>query len=296
MSRLLGVAVAVALSLPATATAGPWTPRPNEGYVKVSARWLPALLWSPGPERMEATTQEERLLYGPYNEVFFGGYWEHGLMPRAAFWLSWEPAKMFILTDPRDGTTRVHPGVGEPILGVKVQAVSKGPFAMGFEVGVGFPLLDNRVVDDVYGLAAGNPRIAELRTGTGVWDLRPMVSFGAGFPRVYVAGGVGVSIRSGGWDTVLLWNAEVGRSIGPKGLGSLRVKLNGHHPLGNGTAPYHDSVSGIGNGTAYAGFTVELDRKVSENWSVGGSVAGGLGPVLRQTGGPVLALNVSAVY
>ena len=105
-----------------------------------------------------------------------------------------------------------------------------------------------------------------------------------------------MKVRSGGWDTVLVWSAEVGRTTGARGLGSLRLKLGGNHPLGNGEAPYHDSVSGIGNGTSYAGFTIEYDRKVSEHWFVGFSLAGGLGPVWRQTGGPVIAFNVSAVY
>jgi hypothetical protein len=259
-------------------------------------RWLPAFLWSPGPERADETSVEDRILYGPYNEVFMGTYWEHGLLPRTAFWVHWEPARAFVLSDPVRDTTTVHPGVGEPTLGLRGTFVQKGPFALGGEVGVTFPLLDNRVVDEVHSLADGNPRIAELRTGTGVWDVTPQVSFGAGFARMYVAGGFGVKARSGGWDTVLVWNAEVGRSVGPKRKGTLRVKLAGHHPVGNGSAPYHDSVSGIGNGTSYAGFTIEYDRSLGEHWSLGFSLAGGLGPIQRQTGGPVLALNLSAAY
>ena len=292
---LLASAVA-GLASASVALAGPWVPAPNEGYVKMSVRWLPAFLWSPGQEREDDTEPEDRALYGPYNEIFLGTYWEHGLLPHTAFWFSWEPVRLFALTDPRTDGTRVHPGVGEPTLGIRAHVLQKGPVSVGLEVGVTFPLLDNRPVDDVYSLSDGNPRIAELRTGTGVWDVAPGFSVGAGWARVYVSGGAGVKVRSGGWDTVLVWNAEVGRTLGPKGLGSLRLKLAGHHPLGNGTAPYHDSVSGIGNGTAYAGFTVELDRKVSDHWFVGMSLAGGLGPVRRQTGGPVLAFNVSAVY
>ena len=300
MRLLLAGAAALLWVLPSSALAGPWVPKPNEGYVKVSARWLPAFLWSPGPENADDTTPEQRSLYGPYNEVFLGTYWEHGLLPNVAFWLQWEPVRAFILSDPRtSGTgveTRAHPGVGEPTLGLRGTVLKKGPVAVGVEVALSIPLLDNDVVDDVYSLAPGNPRIAELRTGTGVWDVAPAFSVGAGFARMYVSGGVGVKIRSGGWDTVLLWNAEVGRTVGARGLGSLRVKLGGHHPLGNGDAPHHDSVSGIGNGTNYAGFTIEYDRKLGDHWAVGFSLAGGLGPVLRQTGGPVLALNVSAVY
>jgi len=290
------LAALVVLGSAATAQAGPWVPETNHGYVKLSVRWLPAFLWNPGPEHADDSSEEARVLYGPYNEVFAGTYWEHGLAPRTAFWVHWEPAKLFALTDPRDGATRVHASVGEPTLGVRANLLKKGPLAVGAEVGVTFPLLDNAVVDDVYSVVEGNPRIAELRTASGVWDVTPAVSVGAGFGRMYVTGGVGVKVRSGGWDTVLLWNAEVGRRVGKAERGSLRLKLAGHHPLGNGSAPYHDSVSGIGNGTNYGGFTIEYDRRIGERWFVGFSLAGGLGPIVRQTGGPVVALNVSAIY
>jgi len=291
---LLLTALLVCVAAPAEA--GPWVPEPNHGYVKLSARWLPAFLWNPGPEFADASTEEARVVYGPYNEVFLGTYWEHGLAPRTAFWVHWEPAKLFVLTDPRDGETRVHAAVGEPTLGLRANVLKKGPVAVGAEVGVTFPLLNNDVVDDVYSVVDGNPRIAELRTGAGVWDVTPAFSVGAGFGRMYVSGGAGVKIRSGGWDTVVVWNAEVGRRVGAAQRGSLRLKLGGHHPVGNGTAPRHDSVSGIGNGTNYAGFTIEYDRALGEHWFLGFSIAGGLGPIVRQTGGPVVSINVSAVY
>lgn len=278
------------------AHAGPWVPGLNHGYVKTSLRWLPAFLWNPGPEHADASTAESRVLYGPYNEVFAGTYWEHGIAPRTAMWVSWEPVRLYILSDPRTDETRVHPSVGEPTVGLKGTLIKKGPMALGLEVGLTIPLIDNRVVDDVYSLADGNPRIAELRTGTGVWDVAPAFSVGAGFAKMYVTGGVGVKIRSGGWDTVVLWNAEVGRKMGPRQKGNLRLKLGGHHPVGNGTTPYHDSVSGLGNGTHYTGFTVEFDRQVSDHWFVGLSLAGGMALVIRQTGGPVVAFNVSAIY
>jgi hypothetical protein len=298
MKRSTSCAAVLALSfcVPHSARAGPWVPAPNEGYIKISTRWLPAFGWSPGPDPAEETTVEERALFGPYNEVFLGTYWEHGLLPHVAYWVAWEPVRLFILTDPRNGETRVHPGVGEPTLGLRANLFQKGPVAVGVEVAVTFPLLDNEPVNQVYSVAEGNPRIAEVRVGTGVWDVAPGFSIGAGWGRVYVTGGVGVKVRSGGWDTVLLWNAEVGRTMGKNGNGSLRLKLVGHHPLGDGEVPYHESVSGIGNGTSYAGFTVEYDRKVSDHWFLGASIAGGLGPVIRQAGGPVISLNVSAVY
>lgn len=278
------------LLVPATAAAGPWTPEPGAGYAKVQVRWLPGVGYLSGPG-------EEPAFYGVYNEVFLGGFYvEMGLLPRVSASLAGDGVRLFFLQDPRDRSVSAHASFGEPTLTITIQPVQAGRFALSVAGFVRVPGAPNTAVADVVGLADGNPVIGHLRVGTGVLEGGGTLSMGAGLGRLYLAGGVGALARGGGWDTVLQWSAEAGLSVGKEQRTQLRLRFAGFHPLKNGTAAYHDSPSGIGNGTAYTGFTLEVERKITEIISAGFSLAGGLGGVVRQTGGPVIIGHVAAAW
>lgn len=66
-----------------------------------------------------------------------------------------------------------------------------------------------------------------------------------------------------------------------------RLRLSGAHALGNGTANYHETTTGMGNGTSYLAFTLEGDYQFVERWFVGVAFAGGIAHIRRQMGGPV---------
>lgn len=280
MTRLGLCVLVVALLLPAAARAGAWTPEPGGGYAKVQARWLPGIGWF---EDAASTP----VLYGVYNEVFLGGFYaELGLAPRLSLAAHSDGVRLFFLQDPRDGTVSSHVSFGEPTLTLTLQPVQAGRFALSVAGHVKAPSAPNDVVADVVSL--DGEVIGGLRIGTGVLEGGLTVHAGVGLGRAYIAASVGGVGRGGGWDSVIQWSAEGGVDVGKTRATHLRLRLAGLHPLGDGTAPYHRSPSGIGNGTSYVGFTIEVERTVSERVALGFSLAGGLAPVRRQTGGPVI--------
>ena len=280
MSRFLPLLVALLL-LPSVANAGPWAPEPGSGYLKVQARWLPGVGYLPGPG-------EQPRLYGPYNEIFLGGFYgEIGLAPRLALTLHSDGVRLFVLDGP-EAPPRLHLSFGEPAVGLKLHAVQAGRFAAGVSASVRVPTASNAPVQDIVAVDGSDDVIGALRIGTGVFEGTGAVELGLGLGRVYFAGAAGVTARSGGWDSVLSWSVEGGWTAGKLKRTRLRLRFAGAHPLKNGSAPYHSSPSGIGNGTMYTGFTLEVERAVSELLTLGVSLAGGLGPIARQSGGPVI--------
>ncbi|MCO4772296.1 MAG: hypothetical protein KDA24_19840 [Deltaproteobacteria bacterium] len=282
MRPLALLVLAGAMLLPSLAEAGPWTPDPGAGYAKVQARWLPGIGFfaEPGAEPQ---------VYGIYNEVFLGGFYaEVGLAPRTSVSIASDGVRLFFLQDPRDKSVSSHASFGEPTLTVTLQPVQAGRFALSVAGFIRVPGAPNTPVADVVGIADGHPVIGELRVGTGILEGGGTLSMGAGLGRLYLAGSVGALARGGGWDSVLQWSAEAGLAVGMLRRTQLRLRIAGFHPLKNGTAPYHASPSGIGNGTAYTGFTLEVERWLTERLAAGFSIAGAFAPVVRQTGGPVI--------
>ncbi len=293
--RLLPPLLALFLGWTPGLHAGPWTPEPGHGYLKIWAKWLPGIGWFPGVEQQEEGVASPTF-YGAYHEFFLGTYAEVGMLPGLALVFHDEPVRLFLLEDPHTGRVSSHASLGDPALGAKVRVAQKGSFVASLEGRVRAPVASDEPVQIVYSLEEGNPAIGALRVGSGVWDLSAVASLGWGFPRFYLACAAGAMARTGGFDTVLLWEAEAGTSLGKTGRWLGRIKLNGHHPLGDGSAPYHQSPSGIGNGTRYVGFALELNYKLKGPWMLDFSLQGGLGPVARQTGGPVLTMGVAAVF
>jgi hypothetical protein len=290
------VGVLLAMLLPATAGAGPWTPDAGHGYGKVWLAALPGIGFNPGPEAA-ADGIEGPQLFGVYQEVSLGTYMELGLAEGVALVAHWAPVRTFVLGDPRAGAqAQFHASVGEPMVGLKVRPVKVKRFVLGFEAGLRAPTGRNLTVQDMHGLAQGNPKIGALTTDSGSWDATVGVSAGLGFDRWYCAAAAAWTWRSEGYDSVATFSIEAGRGLGRKGLWSGRFRVAGNLPLHDGTAPYHASPSGLGNGTTYVAFTLEVERKVAEGWWVGASLAGGLPPVLRQAGGAALTLSVSHAF
>ena len=284
--------MAVTLALAGTAQAGPWVPDRGHGYAKVAVRSLPGFLYAPGPTESEPFPAPQP--YGAYFESNLSTYAEVGLGLGTALLVNWEPLRLFVLEDPRDGQRQVHVAPGDPAAGIRIVIVRRGRLVSAIETWLRFPIASGEPVQTVYGKAEGNPQLGALQVGTGVWEGEAHVSVGAGFDRLYLTGSVGIAGRGGGFDSLFLWTAELGSPLGRGANG--RVKLNGRHPLGDGAAPYGDSPSGLGNGSRVMSFAIELDLPLRKSWILSLGVAGALGPVARQTYGPVFNLGLASTF
>jgi len=277
----------------APAAAGPWVPEPGTGYAKIGLRWLPGFFYFPGPEHAAEQGWSGPQAYGAYHELFVETYAELGIAPGVAVTFGDQVLRTFLLADPRTGEIGAHASPGEPGLGLRVSLIRAGPFASSAEVLGRAPLVAGAPVQPVIGTAEGHPTVGALQIATGVWEVQGVLAAGLGWARGYVAWSVGLVGRGGGYDTLLLWSVEGGRPLGQRGRVQGRLRFTGQHPLGDGDAPYHRSPSGIGNGTRFVAFTVEIERQLSEHVALGGSLAGGMGPLARQTGGPVLSVYLA---
>jgi len=278
-----------------SAVAGPWVPDPGHGYAKAWVRWLPGVGYFPGPEAADQGVEGPQLV-GAYHEVSLGLYGEYGLCRGIAVVAHWNPVRTFLLEDTRDQDARLHVSTGEPRLGVRVHLAHKGRFTLAAEGNVTAPLSPGEPVQPVYSALANKAQVGQLRTATGVWEVHGGLAAGLGLDALYLAASVGAIAKSAGFDSVVVWTAEGGRRFGKRERWQARLRLQGYHPLGDGSAAYHSSPSGLGNGTHYVAFTLEADYELRPGLMLGLSVAGGVYPVLRQSGGPVLVASVARVF
>ena len=285
-TRLL---LALLLLAPA-AQAGPWGHEAGHGYAKTWISVLPGLGFSTGEN------EGDRAFYGYYQETHAGLYGELGVAPRFTMLMQWNPVRTFLLVDPASEEAEVFASVGEPLVGARAQLVQAGRFALALEGSVRIPTESNAPVAAVRSIAEGNPVIGHLRIGLGVWEVSAGLSAGLGFDRFYLAAAVTATNRTAGFDSYLDWSIEGGTAIGKNKRWDVRARIAAHHPLHDGTAAYHDSPSGIGNGTEYIGFTIEGDYRLRDNLWFGLSLGGGLGLVRLQTGGPQLAVSLSTRF
>ncbi len=289
----VGMVLALCCACPSRAHAGPWVPDPGTGYGKIGVRWLPGIFYFPGPTHAEQQGWDGPQPYGSYHELFLEAYGELGIAPGLALTFGDQVVRSFFLDDAVDGPGSPLVSAGEPGLGLKVGLIREGRFASSLQVTVRAPLSAGGPVRPVHGTAAGNPRLGDLRIATGVWEAETSLAAGVGWDRGYAAGTVGTVLRGGGYDALLVWSLEGGLPLGGAGRTQGRLRLTGQHPLGNGDAPYHRSPSGLGNGTRFLAFTIEVERRVAPRIWLGASVAGGLVAVARQTGGPVITLYLA---
>jgi len=285
MALLLGALIAFSAfsAMPSHAAAGAWSPDAGHGYLKLWSRYFF------GYDYIDANGNGQAL--HRYHELSLATYGEFGLGHGLALVWQTDLVHLYTLVDPRDNARHAHVAPGDPMLGLRYAFFHSGRVSMAAQLGVRAPLASDSVQQQVYGNAAGNPQIGELRTGAGVWDIGGDVSFGYSFDHGYLQGGFGYLGRTSGFDDVLEFAVEGGGNVNEH-LG-LRARLVGHLPIDTGNAPAHTSPSGVGNGTRYLGFALELERRIGEAWSVGGTLEGGAGLVRRQAGGPVVTLYLA---
>ena len=290
----VGIVSALALafvSAPSIARAGPWTPEPGHGYLKL---WVKEFC-SCGLGYIEPDGTMQPL--GFYDEIFVSAYGEVGVVPGLAAWVHWPVMQTFLLEDPRPtiGGIQDRTMVGDPTLGLRWRFLRVERFVAALEAGVRFPFAPGGVQQSVYSTSPGNPRIGGLRIGTGVWDVPVSLAVGYAWSGFYLAASGGWVARSDDYDHVLTWTAEGGGTF--QGGLSMRVRVTGWHALGNGDPTlYHSSPSGIGSGTNYVGFAIEMDYPIAPDWWFGGTIEGGLFALSRQAAGPVLTLYVATRF
>jgi hypothetical protein len=284
----LAALVACAALAPSRAAASPWTPAPGHGYAKLWMKWLPGFGYHDG--RGETTE------YGAYHEVFLSAFGDVGLAPGLALSLHAPLVQTFVLGDPRPGGegTRAFVGPGDPTLSLRWRFLARGRFVAAVDAGLRVPLATARPQATVYAATDGQPAIGTLQIGSGVFAVPLGLSAGYGWDRLYLAASAQYVARTGGWDDVLAWSAELGGQLSRTLSG--RVRVVGWHDLVRGDAPRTESPSGINNGTRYVGFGLEGEYALTPTWWLGASVEGGLGAIRRQTGGPVLSLFVATRY
>ena len=278
---------ALVLLCAAPARAGPWTPPPKVGYAKAWFRWLPGFGYRDG--------EGEKRDYGRYNELSVNVYGELGLLPGLALTLHAPLVQIFTLEDPRRGESEVHVHPGDPALGLRWRLLSAGPLALALEAAVRFPLATSDDLQPVYGTDESNERLGALRAGSGVFDFPLGFSVGLAFSGGFVEASLHGILRTGGYRHDVAWTLAGGLDFSQRWRG--RLRLMGRHATGlGGDAPRHDSPSGIGNGTSYGGFALEVDYRLTPRWALGAVLEGGLFALRRQTGGPVLNLVVSTTF
>jgi hypothetical protein len=287
---LVLVVAAGIVSSASRAEAGPWTPAPKRGYVKAWARWLPGFGYRDGGG--------EKRDYGSYHEVSLNLYAELGLVEGLALTLHAPLVQLFVLEDPRSGGSTTHVLPGDPAVGLRWRFLS-GWLTAALEAAVRFPLASSDDLQPVFADEPNEPdptaRIGALRGGAGVFDFPLGVAFGHGWRGGFVEGSVGMILRTGGYKHDVYWTLAAGLDFSASWRG--RVRLSGRHATGlGGDAPKHDSPSGIGNGTGYGGFALEIDYKLDERWAIGAVLEGGLFALRRQTGGPVINLAISTTF
>ncbi len=291
-TRLLSTVLAAGLLLAPAAVAGPWTQAPGQGYAKIWLNWLPGLAYHAGPEAADPGLHP----IGLYQELGVGSWAELGITDAFTVTAHWTPVRAFFVRDGGATSTRTHVAVGAPTVGARLRLLRHGRFVLSLEGSVRGPNGNGQIVQDVHASADGNARVGGLRTTERVWDLSAGVALGLGFDRFHVAASGGVIARTGGYHHLAVWSAEVGKPLGKRGLWRGRLRIAGQHPLGNGSEPYHDSPSGIGNGTRHFGLTLELERSVSADWAVGASLAASMGLAARQTHGPAVMVYVAGRF
>lgn len=290
-------AMAIALVLaPTTVQAGPWTPEPGHGYLKLWVKALYGFGYVDGAGRMHE--------YGDYGELFLSGYAEAGIADGIALALHAPFYEGFLLEDPRTGALGDHHTIGDPTLGLRLRLVRADRFVAALELGVRQPLAPSGERQTVYGTATGNPAIGALRIGSGAFDVPLALSAGYAWDDFYLAGAMGAVLRIAtpgvrDLDQALTWSLEGGGTFA--GGMSLRVRVRGEHALPTGDPlGRHESPSGVGSGTSIGGFAVEADWPVAREGAspttwMGVTAEGGIpGLLARQTGGPVLSAYVAA--
>ncbi len=289
MHRTALMLLALVAFIPGPALAGPWVPERGDGYLKAWVKWLPGIGYSDG----DGEAQD----YAGYHEAGASFFLEVGLGYRLAAFVHVPVVQVFVVRDPNTDESTAHAFPGDPTLGLRWGALSRGPFVLAVDTAVKLPMARGGPEQDIFGPDPGAAKIGALQVGAGVVDVSFGVSAGLSLPaRAYLALSLGYILRTGGYDHDLYWTAEGGLPFA--GSFNARFRLTGRHPLpvGDEDVPYHSSPSGIGNGTSYVGLAAEVDYTFPCGWSAGLSLEGGLFAVKRQSRGPVISLYAARAF
>ena len=282
--------VALGAAVPNVARAGAWSPQPGSGYAKVWLKYLPGFSYADG--------EGESHDYGKYHELFLNAYGELGLAPGLAVSAHVPFFKFFSLEKPASGEQVRAATVGEPTFALRYQWLSAGRLAASVEaigaLNMTFVRGDDRDNEPYQFQDENGAPLGRLRIGANTWDVGGKVAVGYGFDRWYLAGDAGYLHRTNDYDDAVLYQAEVGGNLRGKWHG--RFRIIGYHSLDTGEpAVRHNSPSGIGSGTRYTGFALELEYEFLPGQRVGLTSEGG-GNLRRQTGGPVTTLYWAAAW
>jgi hypothetical protein len=205
-------------------------------------------------------------------------------------------AQVFGLEYTRARAMQWHATPGDPTLGLRLELARPGRAAFALEGYVRAPVANGAPVQPVY--SAMGPtfqQVGALRIGNGSTDVGMSFSMGYAQRQWYVGGAFGAVLRSNGFDPAGTVSIEGGGRVARDRVG-IRGRVNAFLSVPVGTAPRHESPSGMGNGTRYWGFALEADVRVARRWDVGLTFEGGIGPLLRQTGGPVVSLYCATSF
>ncbi len=270
------------------ANAGAWVPAPGSGYLKLWVRYLPGFWFTAG--------DGQRYDYGSYHELSANAYVEVGLVDGLALWVHAPVVQAFGLEDTRARMMRWHTTPGDPTVGLRLRVAQAGRASFALDASLRGAVAPGQEVQPVYSSMGPDFRpVGALRIGNGSTDAALAFSMGYATERFFVAGSFGAMFRSNGFDPAGTFSVEGGGRLA-RGRVGLRGRVNAFLSLPVGSAPRHESPSGMGNGTRYWGLALEADVRVATRWDLGLSFEGGIGPLLRQTGGPVINLFAAATF
>ncbi len=259
----------------ANAFAGGWTPRKNGGYAKLWLRWQAADGFLDGHHGADHKFEA----IGNYNELFLNAYLEYGILDRLTAVAFWPFLTNYFMSDINDFS---YTGTGDPSLGLRLGLVQRR-WVLSVQLLGTLPIANSNLRHPFFNTETG-AFLGELRVGAGTWDIEPRVQTGIGWKNGHLNGEVGYRFRTDGFHTVFSGTAEAGYRIFRPLYGIVRIVRV--RPVGSTTAPLDDSPTGIGNGTKYFGFSIELDWQRGEHFSLG-LVGEGATSYSRQAGGPV---------
>jgi hypothetical protein len=281
---IVGLGFALLCFLPSIAEAGAWTQPENGGYAKLWTRWQAADLFFDTYRDGAGNTHH----FGDYNEVSLQSYLEYGFTDRVTGLVHFPLAMTYLFTAPNTYATAT---IGDPTVGGRVR-LYEGWFILSAQLALRVPIAPSApqiaVVDkDTHQV------FAHLRIGQGVFDIEPRLQIGRAFAWGHAGAEIGFQKRTGGYQSRLVSVGEVGYRIDPSTYATLRVVDVAR--VGSAPAPYDESITGLGNGTAYFGFALEFDYRLTRACSVG-AILESAAYVVRQSEGPVFDVYASWTF
>jgi hypothetical protein len=278
------LALASASCLSRDAIAGAWTQPENGGYAKLWARWQAA----DGPFDKYIDAERNKHSLGGYNELSLQAYVEYGFKDGITGVFVLPLVRSFLLSAPNSYSAVT---LGDPSAGARIR-LYEGVITVAAQLLVTVPIASSSpqiaVVDpDTHQV------FAHLRIGQGVFDLEPRLQVGKGFSWGHLGAEIGYQARTGGYRHRIVSMVE--GSLKLSDAWRVTVRAIDLALVGPTSAPYDESLSGIGNGTAYFGVSAEIDWRIGDHLSIG-TVYETAVYEIRQAGGPVINAYAAWVF